>query len=328
MGAPKNKGYKRSWKNLLLNKRYQLRFTLFMVGLSAVLMGVLGWWVNREAKKATTIFLNMVQECPRPPVLVTGDDEAPAPAVVPDPGASGAVAPDVAPDDGEAPAEPATGDKPDEATAKKYSDEEIAKLVGSEAAQVGTMMGEEPGDEAGEGGGEAGERPRRSVAVTTSEMTIERRVNPNFVERTVKSHACHMEQSAQKEALFAGQRLILYVMVVVGLMLILGLTIYGIKMTHKVAGPLHKISLYFAKMRDGKYDTVWNLRKGDHLVEFYDHFKGAHAGLKKVQEEDIAELQAVLEAADKADLASKSPELAAMIDEMRTMLARKEESIV
>ena len=37
------RGYKRSWKNLLINKRYQLRFTLFMVGLSVVLMvGVSG----------------------------------------------------------------------------------------------------------------------------------------------------------------------------------------------------------------------------------------------------------------------------------------------
>ena len=42
--SPANKGYKRSWKNLLLNKRYQLRFTLFMVGLSAVLMAGLGLW--------------------------------------------------------------------------------------------------------------------------------------------------------------------------------------------------------------------------------------------------------------------------------------------
>ena len=40
-----DRSYKRSWKNLLLNKRYQLRFTLFMVGLSALLMVGLGIWV-------------------------------------------------------------------------------------------------------------------------------------------------------------------------------------------------------------------------------------------------------------------------------------------
>jgi len=28
-----SRAYKRSWKNLLINKQYQLRFTLFMVGI-------------------------------------------------------------------------------------------------------------------------------------------------------------------------------------------------------------------------------------------------------------------------------------------------------
>src|SRR5207245_381104 len=77
MAAP-NKGYKRRWKNLLLNKRYQLRFTLFMVGLSAVLMGFLGWWVMKEANDATTVAKNSIvgDACPKIPVLTeTPDDD-------------------------------------------------------------------------------------------------------------------------------------------------------------------------------------------------------------------------------------------------------------
>ncbi|HUH03116.1 MAG TPA: hypothetical protein VML75_14065, partial [Kofleriaceae bacterium] len=70
MGAPKNKGYKRSWKNLLLNKQYQLSFTLLMVGLSAILMVALGYWVNREATRATEIFLNDVKDCRIPPQAI------------------------------------------------------------------------------------------------------------------------------------------------------------------------------------------------------------------------------------------------------------------
>ncbi|MCX5747546.1 MAG: hypothetical protein NT062_34205, partial [Proteobacteria bacterium] len=42
---PGDRGYKRSWKNLLINKRYQLQFTLFMVGLAAILMVLLGYRV-------------------------------------------------------------------------------------------------------------------------------------------------------------------------------------------------------------------------------------------------------------------------------------------
>ena len=45
MSGGGNRGYKRSWKNLLINKRYQLRFTLFMAGLAAVLISALGYFV-------------------------------------------------------------------------------------------------------------------------------------------------------------------------------------------------------------------------------------------------------------------------------------------
>jgi len=139
---------------------------------------------------------------------------------------------------------------------------------------------------------------------------------------------CVKDQAHKRAELIAGQHRITYVLVGVGLLLVFGLAFYGIKMTHHVAGPLHKISLYFAKMRDGKLDTVYNLRKGDQLMEFYEHFKHAHTGLKKMEEEDIARLKATLAAADEAKLAEKSPELAALIEEMRATVERKEKSIV
>ena len=65
------KGYKRSWKNLLLNKRYQLRFTLFMVGISALLMTGLGIWVMKQANEATTVAIDRVRgdACPKIPEL-------------------------------------------------------------------------------------------------------------------------------------------------------------------------------------------------------------------------------------------------------------------
>src|SRR5262245_30428553 len=64
--------YKRSWKNLLLNKRYQLRFTLFMVGVSAVLMSGLGIWVMKEANEATTVAMARVrgEACPKVPEVI------------------------------------------------------------------------------------------------------------------------------------------------------------------------------------------------------------------------------------------------------------------
>ena len=44
--------------------------------------------------------------------------------------------------------------------------------------------------------------------------------------------------------------------------------IISIFFSHKVAGPLHKMSLYFADIRKGKGREHLNLRKGDYFQEF------------------------------------------------------------
>lgn len=74
-----NRAYKRSWKNLLINKQYQLRFTLIMVGLATLLMGLLGWWVIRVASEATTVSKSGLrgQACPPlPEALQVAEEEA------------------------------------------------------------------------------------------------------------------------------------------------------------------------------------------------------------------------------------------------------------
>src|SRR5258706_2943701 len=113
MASP-NKGYKRSWRTLLLNKRYQLRFTLFMVGISAVLMTVLGVWVMKEANDATTVAKNSIvgDVCPKIPVLndqATDDDAAVPMKLDGDAAGSGgaAAAPAPAPEPAAAPPAPA-----------------------------------------------------------------------------------------------------------------------------------------------------------------------------------------------------------------------------
>ena len=106
--------YKRSWKNLLINKRYQLRFTLFMVGVSAILMSGLGVWVMKEANEATTVSKIRVrgEACPKIPEVVevpTGIMETPAVPMNID--ETGSAAPKVAPcssSPGRPPEEPTT----------------------------------------------------------------------------------------------------------------------------------------------------------------------------------------------------------------------------
>ncbi|HET9623126.1 MAG TPA: hypothetical protein VFP84_17255, partial [Kofleriaceae bacterium] len=82
-GSGNDRGYKRSWKNLLINKRYQLRFTLFMVGVSSLLMVGLGIWVMRVANETTEFSMTSVrgEACPKVPELAAqaedSDDDIP-----------------------------------------------------------------------------------------------------------------------------------------------------------------------------------------------------------------------------------------------------------
>jgi ABC-type multidrug transport system fused ATPase/permease subunit len=274
--APKSgdRSYKRSWKNLLINKRYQLRFTLFMVGLTSLLMAGLGIWVMWVANETTEVSMASVrgEACPKAPVIGDGvpsgaDEETPRPSMRPD-----------APGDGK----PASG---------------------SAAA---------PDAE-----------PRHAnVQIDESSMTLTATLPPDLTDRFVAHWTCELRQVGTFDRLERGRMRILWAMIATGVLLVLGLAIYGIKMTHRVAGPLFKVSLYLSKMREGRFDKVYNLRKGDQLVEFYDHFKLAHGGVVAMQQADIERIEAVIEAAEAAGAGEH-----AAVAELRELLARKEKSI-
>jgi len=153
-------------------------------------------------------------------------------------------------------------------------------------------------------------------------MTLTPSLPPDFVDRVTAHWACELRQIATYERLDRGRLHILWAMIGTGIALVLGLALYGIKMTHRVAGPLFKVSLYLSKMREGRFDKVYNLRKGDQLVDFYDQFKAAHGGIVAMQQDDIARIAQVIAAADAAGL-GQHPAVA----ELRELSARKEKSI-
>jgi len=77
-----------------------------------------------------------------------------------------------------------------------------------------------------------------------------------------------------------------------------------------------------SKMREGRFDKVYNLRKGDQLVDFYEHFKTAHAGVVTLEKADIAQLEATIAAAEGAGLGDHDA-----VKALRDVLARKEKSL-
>jgi hypothetical protein len=289
--ADGDRAYKRSWKNLLINKRYQLRFTLFMVGLSTLLICGLGVWVMRVANETTAVSMASVRgtPCPRIPTLSEVAIDPPAEPAAP----TRAEEPDLTPP----PAAPASEAEAADASAD----------TGADAA--------------------ADDDGSRKVTVQIDEssmqlMPVAPKVPEDFATRVVAHWTCELRLDAKIEQLERGRMTILWVLIGTGLVLVVGLALYGLKMTHRVAGPLFKVSLYLAKMRDGRFDKVWNLRKGDQLVEFYEHFRMAHAGIVQMEKDDIARIKAVIAAAEAAG-AGDLP----TVQELRDLLVRKEKSI-
>jgi len=261
MGAPETRGYKRSWRNYLLDARYQLRFTALIVVICGGLMAVVGWFVMGATDSATTTAIDAVLgvQCQAP-------ERASAPAQV----------------------TVHSNDAPD-----------------TPGASV------------------AG-RARRPVVVEIEEEPV---VPTVPVAQIARYHMCRLAQGAAVIHIRARRDRIRYVMLGACVALTIGLAFYGIKMTHKVAGPLHKVGLYFAKMRDGRYDTVYALRKGDQLIAFYEHFKQAHEGLRAVERQDVDVLRALIAAADAAGVGDRDQACRDSLDELRRILATKEEAI-
>jgi len=292
-----DRGYKRSWKNLLINKRYQLRFTLFMVGLSTLLMTGLGIWIMIVATETTKVSITSERgkRCSKIPAIQPPYEEQPAPTPTtppeptqPTPGAgSGSVAPDD-------PEEPRKRPKIN----VTLDEMEMTKPI--------IVVPDVPG---------------RGDIYTLSDKG--RELNKKSFGWLVVDHwKCELEIVSNVKRLEFGHTRILLVLIAAGILLVFGLAIYGIKMTHKVAGPLFKVQLYLAKMRDGRFDKVYDLRKGDQLVEFYGHFKQAHAGVVALETSDIDRLKKTIAAAEVAG-AGDHPSVV----ELRAMLAKKEKAV-
>jgi hypothetical protein len=84
---------------------------------------------------------------------------------------------------------------------------------------------------------------------------------------------------------------LIYEMVALGCGLVIILSAYLVIMTHKVAGPLFKVSTYFDQMAEGRLGTVTPLRRGDMLQDFFGDFKTMHESLRARAQADVAVME-------------------------------------
>jgi len=132
----------------------------------------------------------------------------------------------------------------------------------------------------------------------------------------------------QLEAQFADtDRQVMFGIIGFGLVLVLSISGVGILLTHKVAGPLYKISSFFGRIRDNRLGPAPNkLRKGDELQNFYLSFREMHQAIRARVEEDVRVLDGALTSIE-ATPEGKSPAMQRAIEELRQLHKRKEDSL-
>jgi len=124
----------------------------------------------------------------------------------------------------------------------------------------------------------------------------------------------------------ASDRWVLWGIVGFGVVLVISISAVGILITHKVAGPLFKISGFFARVRDNRFGALpGSLRKGDELQEFYGSFLDMHQALRQRTEEEARLLGDVISALETGAASGASTHKA--VDDLRLLRRRKEESL-
>jgi len=124
-------------------------------------------------------------------------------------------------------------------------------------------------------------------------------------------------------------RVVLWTIVGFGVVLVLSVSAVGILITHKVAGPLHKIASIFGRVRDNRLSpSPASLRKGDELQDFYSAFRDMHTALRERAEEDVRVIGNAISALETSpDARGAASPLQRTLDDLRTLCKRKEESL-
>ncbi len=132
------------------------------------------------------------------------------------------------------------------------------------------------------------------------------------------------ETAAALQDQFANSdKVVLWGIIGFGVVLMVSISAVGILITHKVAGPLYKISSFFGRIRDNRLGTTpAKLRKGDELQGFYTSFREMHQALRGRTEEDVRVLANALAALEAGGAGTQRA-----LEELRQLRQRKEDSL-
>jgi hypothetical protein len=121
----------------------------------------------------------------------------------------------------------------------------------------------------------------------------------------------------------SGDSNVLITMISVGVGLAVVLAAFLLVMTHKVAGPLHKVSLTFDDMARGKLPKTGGPRRWDMLQDFHAAFRDMHDATRTRIASDCDAMDRAVAALTDAGVSGDDPSLA----HLRSLAARRRASL-
>jgi nitrogen fixation/metabolism regulation signal transduction histidine kinase len=128
-----------------------------------------------------------------------------------------------------------------------------------------------------------------------------------FEEESKKEDAGRLEQQKRLEQQAASlehqsgnievqQRTLLTTLFVALLLLVVGVGMIGIVVTHKVAGPIFKMTRQMTALGEGNWNIPRPLRKGDELIDFFESYRTMVQAMRTKREAQVTALEDIIAA--------------------------------
>jgi len=148
------------------------------------------------------------------------------------------------------------------------------------------------------------DNPALLEAFTTDAKKQDERLKDQEAQLVAQAESLKSETNSLK----AFQARMLWALCGMLVLLMLGIFVVGIMVTHKVAGPIFKMKRMIKDVGEGRLRIPGKLRKGDELVHFFDAFDLMVRSLRARQESEIAMLESAIgQLEGKADASALKP---------------------
>jgi nitrogen fixation/metabolism regulation signal transduction histidine kinase len=123
--------------------------------------------------------------------------------------------------------------------------------------------------------------------------------SPELMTEFNREADAHDKVMAEQQALLIHRQQRMIGSLVGGLALMVVLIgLLGIYITHKVAGPVYKMTRLLKQVGEGNLHVDARLRKGDELRAFFETFTHMVGGLRDIEKRQLAEIDGALAALD------------------------------